>query len=62
MLWQKDHFVISGKNLGPDVKVEGPCAYLLFAPGTLQSVTFVSPQWGQEKTLKTIFVRHNLES
>lgn len=32
------------------------------APGTRQSVTFVSLQPGQEQSLQTIFVRHNPDS
>lgn len=38
--------LISGKNLGPDAKVDVPHAYLPFALGTLQSVTFVSSEQG----------------
>lgn len=54
--------LISGKNPRPDAKVDVPHAYLLSALGTLQSVTFVSSEQGQEQSLKTIFVRHNPES
>lgn len=53
--------MISGKILGPDANMGVPGAHLP-APGTRQSVTFVSLQPGQEQSLQTIFVRHNPDS
>lgn len=54
--------LISGKNLWPHAKVDVPHAYLPSAPGTLQSVTFVFSEQGQEQSLKTIFVKPNPQS